>query len=199
MTLSVEKIHCVRNTRSLFQDINFKLFPGDLLQVVGSNGVGKSSLLRIIAGLLQPESGVIFWNDGPIAQSDFQHHLFYLGHALAIKPELTVKENILYSSLKIDFPEEKIKHALQFWSLENHINHLCGTLSQGQRQRVALARLLLSDAKIWILDEPFANLDAEGILQFERLLQSHVNDGIMVMISTHRKIIIDVKQKIVEL
>ncbi len=180
--LSAKNISCVRNSRALFNNIHFSVAPGEVLQVVGNNGAGKSSLLRIAAGLLQPESGHIFWNDQLIAQSDYYHYLFYLGHQLAIKSELTVKENLA-------FPDEKIKTILQQWSLENYLNTLCGLLSQGQKQRVALARLQLSDKKIWILDEPFSNLDAEGVTQLERVIQEHLKNDGMVLIASHKSVI----------
>src|SRR3990167_5677484 len=111
--LIAEKIYCIRNSRSLFNDINFSIAPGNILQIVGDNGVGKSSLLRIIAGLLQPESGQVSWHYQPIAQSDFYDHLFYLGHTLGIKSELTVAENISYSLLS-----DSIKTVLNTWSLD---------------------------------------------------------------------------------
>lgn len=166
--LIAKNITCVRGERVLFQDLNIKLHAGELLQVVGDNGVGKSSLLRILAGLLVPESGEVI--------SD--QECFYLGHALSIKSELTVSENIGCSNI------EKI---LQMWSLEQYENQLCKTLSQGQRQRVALARLSLSPEKWWILDEPFAHLDAEGVLQLEKLLQLHLDNQGMIVMSSHRE------------
>lgn len=188
MTLSAKKIHCARASRTLFQDVCFTIRAGELLQVVGNNGTGKSSLLRILAGLLQPTSGDIFWNNQSIAQSDFHQHLFYLGHSLAIKSELTVKENILFSGKKNHFSDDAIKKMLAIWSLNKNIHHLCGTLSQGQKQRVALARLQLSAATVWILDEPFAHCDAQGITQCKTLFQTHLNNGGMIVLSTHRKI-----------
>ncbi len=188
MILSAKNIQCTRASRTLFHDIHFTVTTGELLQVVGNNGVGKSSLLRILVGLLQPTSGNVLWNNQPITQSDFYQHLFYLGHSLAIKPELTVKENILFSDRNNHFSDDALKKTLAMWSLKNNINHLCGTLSQGQKQRVALARLQLSTAKIWILDEPFANCDVQGIAQCDILFQTHLNNGGMIVVSTHRKI-----------
>lgn len=193
--LTAEKIHCVRNSRSIFRDIDFSITPGSMLQIVGNNGVGKSSLLRIIAGLLQPESGQVYWHHQPIAQSNFYDHLFYLGHMLGIKSELSVAENISYSPLS-----DSIKTVLNTWSLDNVMHDLCGTLSQGQRQRVALARLQISAKQLWILDEPFSNLDSTGILQLEKLLQNHLDNGGMVLLSTHREIMFkEVKQMLLEL
>ncbi len=185
--LSAKKIHCVRNSRLLFSDIHFSIAPGEMLQVGGNNGVGKSSLLRIVAGLLQPEAGHVFWNNQLIQQSDFYQHVFYLGHMPGIKSELTVLENILYAFSSIRSSLDHIKIILKSWSLDNVMHDFCGALSQGQRQRVALARLELSKKRVWILDEPFSNLDSEGILQLEKLLRNHLNNSGMVLLSTHRE------------
>ncbi|OGT43864.1 MAG: heme ABC exporter, ATP-binding protein CcmA [Gammaproteobacteria bacterium RIFCSPHIGHO2_12_FULL_40_19] len=185
--LTAEKIYCVRNSRLLFSDIHFSIAPGEMLQVGGHNGVGKSSLLRIVAGLLQPESGQVFWNNQLIMQSDFYQHLHYLGHLLGIKSELTILENILFALPDSQCSLDHIKIILKNWSLDNVMYDFCGTLSQGQRQRVALARLQLSTKRVWILDEPFANLDNHGILQLEKLLQNHLNNGGVILLSTHHE------------
>lgn len=193
MSLCAEHISCKRNSRILFHDIHFELTAGKLLQVVGNNGAGKTSLLRIASGLLQPHSGKILWNQEPIFSSQHYHeHLFYLGHALALRDELTVKENI--------GSDKNLQNVLKHWKLSALVDQLCGELSQGQKQRVALARLSLSEKICWILDEPFSNLDADGVFQLEQLLQTHLNRGGMVLLSTHREIKMDaVKQDVLNI
>ena len=196
MTLTVKNIQCIRHNRTLFSNIDFSISSGELLQVIGNNGVGKSSLLRIVAGLLAPESGHIFWNNQLRSQSDFYQKAYYLGHFLAIKSELTVLENIFLSSKKINHDQKSI---VEKWLLTPFLNSFCGMLSQGQLQRVALAKLQLSNALIWILDEPFSHLDTQGVLHLKALLSSHVKQGGLVLLSAHHDIELDVRQSTLNL
>lgn len=202
--LQLTHIQSIRNNQSLFAPISFMLRPGEILQVTGNNGAGKTSLLRIAVGLLKPHAGEVFWDNELIEKSKtYFDQLFYLGHLLAIKPELTIKENILYFQNRRKQPQhifsgctsKNLKMSLEFeiekklekWALNPFKNNLAKTLSQGQKQRLALARLELSSAKVWVLDEPFSNLDVNAISQLETLFQCHVEKGGMILISTHQR------------
>ncbi len=177
--LSVNNITCIRADRLLFENLNLTLKSGDIIQVVGENGSGKSSLLRICAGLLKPTSGEIVCN--PLS-------LFYFGHSLGIKADFTARENILYQLRDINFSEDNLKNALLKWNLISVENQLCRHLSQGQKQRVALATLSLSNAKLWILDEPLSSLDILGMKQCESLFEQHTSQNGSIIFSTHRYI-----------
>ena len=178
--LIAERIRCERSARVLFDQLSFTLSSGELLQVIGHNGAGKSSLLRIVAGLLLPQQGHLNWH---VESSE----LFYLGHALALKNDLSVRENLVDAN----YSETQWHSALNFWLLSDFVNQPCGQLSQGQRQRVALARLNLLSHAVWILDEPFAHLDAVATEQLKMLLEMHVMQKGAVLIATHQEIIFD--------
>lgn len=199
MSLVAENIACKRNARLLFEGVSFHLLPGELLQITGANGSGKTSLLRIAGGLLKPHTGAIGWNNVCIDSShDYCQQLFYVGHALALRSELSVHENLRYS---LDFFSDKqMQETLTHWQLNTVLHQPCGALSQGQQQRVALARLQLAAKKCWILDEPFSNLDAEGVAQLEWLLEQHLSNEGIVLLSSHREIKVrTIKHKVLAL
>lgn len=172
--LCATQLTCIRNDRVLFANLNFTLSPGETLQIVGPNGIGKSSLLRIIAGLSNPTAGNVYWSDG-------KTQLAYLGHKIAVKLGLTVAEN-LRSANAI---QEEI---LQPLALKNLLDVFCFKLSAGQRQRVALARILASSAKLWILDEPFTALDQNAMQFVISRLISHVNSKGLLIFTSHQSI-----------
>ena len=187
MTLQVKHLSFARNDELLLSDIHFNLQMGELLQVAGDNGSGKSTLLRIIAGLLTPESGEILWENKA-------NNIHYLGHLNALKLPLTVEENFRFAaSLKssvhatslTDFIIEK---NAAFAPLKKLQHRQTLQLSEGQKRRVALARLLLSDAALWILDEPTTALDHDGQVLFFNLLKKHLEEGGMAIITTHHDI-----------
>jgi len=184
--LIIQDVSFERNNQLLFSGINCSLQSGELLQIIGTNGSGKSTLLRILAGYLEPLSGIISWQDESIfAQDEYQQQLHYLGHQNGIKPYLTVAENChLYCALtrhniEIDF-------ALKKMGLSSIKHQQALRLSAGQLRRLALARLLIKSAHLWILDEPTTALDLEGQHLFAELLQQHLKQGGLAILSSHQ-------------
>jgi heme exporter protein A len=188
-TLAIEDLCCIRGDNQLFEGLSFVVNAGDICQVHGANGSGKTSLLRILSGLALPEIGDVLWNGERIEdlRETYRACLSYIGHHNGIKGELTPGENLqavrsLYPSranIDIDAVLEKV-------GLYGYEDIPCRYLSAGQKRRVAIARLLLSAAQLWILDEPVTALDADGVTAFQLLLQDHAQAGGMVVITSHQ-------------
>jgi heme exporter protein A len=188
-------LECVRGERRLFSGLSFNLPPRTLLEVRGANGSGKTSLLRMLCGLLSPAAGSVAWNGTAIRAlgDDYRAQLVYLGHLNAIKDELTAIENLQFSArlAAIDTDAAGAAAALAWFGLTGFLHQPCKTLSQGQRRRVALARLRLSAAQpLWILDEPFSALDASALALTQSLLGSHLEAGGLVVLTTHQDVAI---------
>jgi heme exporter protein A len=181
---------CVRDGRVLFNELNLRLETGEILQVEGANGAGKTSLLRILCGLAQPREGTVYWqgNDINHCRSVYYHELLYIGHNPGIKQELTPLENLHFlRSLKGRGRENMaIDKALEQVGLYGYEDVTVRALSAGQRRRVALARLWLGQGCLWILDEPFTAIDRNGIRNLEAQLMHHVRCGGMVIITSHQ-------------
>ncbi|MCK4585786.1 MAG: cytochrome c biogenesis heme-transporting ATPase CcmA [Gammaproteobacteria bacterium] len=190
--LEVRGLECVRGDHRLFTDLSFSLQGGELLRLRGSNGSGKTSLLRILCGLMEPAEGEVLWKEENIlAQRDeFNAELLYLGHLNGIKAELTGFENLRISNtLRGDAPtDDQIYDALGQIGLSGREDLPTQVLSQGQKRRVALARLLLSNEALWILDEPFTALDVKAVEQLAKLIEAHLQKGGMVVYTTHQEV-----------
>jgi len=196
MTLEVKNLQCIRGDRELFVDLSFRLESNQLLMLEGANGSGKTTLIRALCGLYLQEQGEILWNDVSIRKldEDYRRELLYLGHLNAIKADLTVLENLRINSAlanKISgyqASDEDLMQALDTIGLFAFEDFPTRQLSQGQKRRVALARLLVNKAKLWILDEPFVALDVAAVELLQKIIAKHVQDGGMVILTTHQEV-----------
>lgn len=189
--LKANAIGCERENRSLFSNLTFELEPGTLLAVTGNNGAGKSSLLRILSGLVWPTSGSVSWQGQVIkpGSSFFSSHL-YIGHKIGIQPTLTPLENLQWllginDTAKSPLSSSQMRSALNTVGLAGFEDYPCENLSLGQRQRVALARLWLNAPTCWILDEPFTGLDDKGREVLQNRIREHVQIGGIVVLASH--------------
>ncbi|MFZ3013391.1 MAG: cytochrome c biogenesis heme-transporting ATPase CcmA [Nitrospira sp.] len=186
-------LSCRRGERRLFSDLNVKVEPGTLLAVVGENGSGKTSLLRIFSSLLPPEEGSVLWDGQDINQLKelYAGQLTYLGHLNGIKDDLTPLENLMSATSLAGEPcsNTGAKEALEAIGLKRPIHHLPSkVLSQGQKRRVTLARLWLSTRPLWLLDEPFTSLDAASTNVVTQRLLVHVQRGGLAVLVTHQEV-----------
>jgi heme exporter protein A len=193
--LEVSGLECRRGGRALFSNLAFSVKPGELLHIQGENGSGKTSLLRILAGLSRQEEGQVLWNNADIREvrEEYAAKLLYLGHQPAIKDDLTVAENLSISSRMAGI-EPSFSHmeaALEHVGLARRVNLPARVLSQGQRRRLATARLWLDDRPLWVLDEPFTALDVHATALLEERLQRHLAGNGMVVLTTHQPSFID--------
>jgi heme exporter protein A len=200
--LHLQNLACMRGGKTLFTDLSVVLEPGHLLRITGSNGAGKSSLLRMLCGLLTPNMGTIQWGTNAInADRDFFHtQLIYLGHTPAHKGDLSAEENIIAAgSLSGDVITSSMARAALVRSGLGHLtSKLARTFSQGQKQRVALARLQLAEDKpLWLLDEPFNALDQDANEALQALIQGHLIRGGMVALSSHQVVALDQIDRVV--
>ena len=190
--LKISDLECVRGERSLFKDVNFSLEAGELLQVNGPNGSGKTSLLRMLCGLARPAHGEIRWLGDNIRSldEDYYNSITYLGHLNGVKDNLNAVENLRISSALAGngIDESKAYASLQKMGLAGREILPVKVLSQGQRRRVTLARLLVSDTVLWILDEPLVALDTSAVLLVKNILEQHLKKGGMVVMTTHQDI-----------
>ena len=183
---------CVRGDRRLFKDVNFTLEAGGLMKVGGPNGSGKTSLLRMLCGISEPAHGEIRWLDDSIRALGGEYYgaMTYLGHLSGAKDDLTAIENLRISSALAgeEISEVEARAALKHIGLGGREILPVKVLSQGQKKRVALARLLVCNTTLWILDEPLSALDVSAIKLIKELLEQHLAQGGMVVMTTHQEI-----------
>ncbi len=189
--LQVIDLACRRGDRRLFSGLSFDLDPGTLLHVRGCNGSGKTTLLRALCGLFTPDAGEIRWQgEASRSSDDYRANLLYCGHLNGIKGDLTGLENLRVSATLDGNPieDEQLWSALAHMGLMGYEDLPVTALSQGQKKRVALARLLVSKAPLWILDEPFTALDADAVERLQGLIAEHVTTDGLVILTTHQKV-----------
>jgi heme exporter protein A len=186
--ISAENLTCIREERILFEQLTLQVNAGDIVQIEGANGTGKTSLLRILAGLSQPYDGDVIFNQSKITQcrETFYQNLLYIGHLTGVKGELTAQENLEFSLTLHNLSAEMAEQTLSEVNLLGFEDALASHLSAGQHRRIALARLWQSKAPIWILDEPFTSIDKLGVRNLEQLFLRHVNNGGCIILTTHQ-------------
>ena len=186
--LEIKELACVRDDRVLFEHLSLTLEGGQMLLVEGRNGSGKTSLLRILTGLKLADDGDILWQGESITQlrADYYEQMNYIGHHDGVKRELTCLENLRLAQAMGKPAEIDLDEALEQVNLFRYGDTPVSNLSAGQKRRLALARLLVTESKLWILDEPFTSLDKKSMAYFEDLFEHHLQQqGLLVMTSHH--------------
>ncbi len=192
--LEALNLECVRGDRSLFRALSFTLKPGALLHLLGRNGAGKTTLLRALCGLTRPAAGEIRWEGAPIRQlgDNYRRAIAYVGHANGLHGELTAIENLTLEPAAGDrAPHETAERALSRVGLAAYRNFPAKILSQGQKRRLALARLLIADKPLWILDEPFSALDSASVDTMLAILREHLAGGGLAVLTSHQELSFD--------
>jgi len=178
-----------RETTRLFEELSFAVGPGSALLIEGPNGAGKTTLLRVIAGLTMPESGEVTWS-GASLRTQLQAgvlRMAFFGHATALKPEISARANLQFFA-QLSGRQDDVEDLLDLTGLAGCAQLDVRLLSAGQRRRAALARVLLSGAGLWLLDEPQTNLDKAGRQLLERVVQAHLQDGGTVVVAAHQSL-----------
>src|SRR5258706_4207854 len=192
--LGVEKVHVWRGNRHVLKGVSLALRPRQLLHVSGPNGTGKTTLLRVVGGLLRPDEELVSWLGQPImgVRTEYQAALAYASHEPALKADLTALENLRFAvGLKRRVTVSELRASLDQTGVAACADLPARVLSAGQRRRVAMARVLAMSATLWLLDEPFTNLDAAGTDLMSSLLQSHVERGGAALVVAHHDLKID--------
>lgn len=192
--LEARAINAWRGDRHILRDVSFSVLAGEFLKITGPNGVGKTTLLRVVCGLMPAENGVVEWRGKPVTSSNDEYHadMVYLGHLNSLKADLTARENLEFlSGLRQALTDADIDAALDRVGILSRGDLAARSLSAGQKRRLALARLLLSGAVLWILDEPVTNLDVAGIRLVEDLVREHVGRGGLALAAAHQRLLDD--------
>lgn len=192
-SLNAIGLECIRDDRTLFSQLDFTLRPGEVLLLEGRNGSGKTSLLRILCGIRLPDEGSINWNGADIGRlgPDYHQHMAYVGHRDGNKLDLTPFENLAMARALGKANDMPLEAALEKVDLQGFEDVPTRNLSAGQQRRLALARLLVTDTVLWILDEPFTSLDVDGIRIVESLLDRHTAQGGMLAVTSHHTVNLD--------
>ena len=191
--LEASNLKLTRQERVLFEALSFTAAPGSLVVVEGANGAGKTSLLRILAGLTPAEEGDVRWRGREIrgCRSAFNAEFAYVGHGLGVKLNLTPEENLQVVGGLTAGGNASVDHALDRLALSAHAAVRCAQLSAGQRRKVALARLLIRDARLWILDEPYTALDRATIETVDGMIRAHLAAGGVAVMTSHQTVGLD--------
>jgi heme exporter protein A len=190
--LEARALTCVRGDKKLFADLTFQVGPGECLHVRGENGVGKTSLLRLLTGLSKPEAGEVLWKDQSISVDPkvFHRELLFLGHRDALKEDLSALENLqMYAALdNVQLPLDSALAALVRFGLRGRENLPVHYLSAGQKRRVLMARMSTRRASLWILDEPFNALDVHAVAELQGLIAEHTAAGGLAVLTSHQAV-----------
>ena len=188
--LTAENLSCIRDDRILFESLSFSLENRQVLLIEGHNGSGKTSLLRILCGFHRAEDGVVNWCDTPVTRysHEYYQNIAYVSHKNGLKDDLTVEENLLSSCELMGTSAIDIEQVLLKIGLLEQADLLVRQLSAGQKRRLALSRLLVTPYLLWILDEPFTSLDKNSIGVFEKILQDHVYNGGLLILTAHHDV-----------
>lgn len=188
----MKQLGCVRGDRRLFRGLNFSLPPGTFAQLTGPNGSGKTSLLRILCGLLTPAEGEVLWKNSNIRSLGEEYFTIatYLGHRHGIKDELTCVENLRISNALngVEISEERARSVLTTMGLSGRESLPARLLSEGQRRRVALARLIVCNTTLWLLDEVLTSLDKAAVALVRSLIEEHLVNGGIAIVATHQEL-----------
>ena len=192
-TLSAENLTLIRGERCLFEGLDFATSSGELLILEGRNGCGKTSLMRAIAGMLSLETGEVFWNEQPVRKQrqNFHGSLVWLAHRTGLKGDLNMLENLQFERSLRQQSSGDSESVYERLGIERLRKLPLRSLSAGQQRRVALARLLLADVPLWMLDEPFTNLDREGRKLVMELVDEHLAAGGLCVMAAHQDVEID--------
>ncbi len=182
--LSVTDLACLRGGRLVFRDLSLDLAGGEAIVLTGPNGSGKTSLLRVLSGLIDPIAGHMTWNGQPASAADHRDRVALIGHADAVKPALSVREDLAFWA-SMNLSETPIDAAIEATGLQVQADLPGQYLSAGQRRRLALARLMLAEADLWLMDEPSVGLDAGSVDRLRQMIATHRADGGMVIAATH--------------
>ena len=180
-------LSCERGDRVLFQRLDLNVKPGQVALIEGRNGSGKTTLLRVLCGLRAPDEGSLQWNGRALKtqRDDYRRQLAYLGHSNGIKDELNVEENLRVSSTLNCGSESKPDQVLSQFGLIDYLDITARHLSAGQKRRLALARVLTGNARLWVLDEPFTALDRQAVVDFSQMMVAHTRNGGMIVVTAH--------------
>ncbi|AKD25974.1 heme ABC exporter, ATP-binding protein CcmA [Polynucleobacter duraquae] len=192
--LEARNITCVRGERTLFSGLDLELFVGQCLHIRGENGVGKTSLLRLLTGLASPDCGEVLWYGQPIKKQESEYHskLLFLGHRDALKEDLSAIENLrMYAAIDgITLSEQDAFASLWRFGLKGREDLPVNCLSAGQKKRVLMARMLTRRAQLWILDEPFNALDTHAVGELQALIVEHLQGNGLVVLTSHQSLAI---------